>query len=681
MILVAIFAYLFQFYWVYIPALLDYIKYPLPGPYQEMIWSSPTPSRSNSKLNENQPPNIVIILTDDLGFNDISFYSGGFGHGRITTPHIDSIGNDGIAFTQAYAGHATCAPSRASLLTGKYPTRVGYEYTPSSSWGAWVLGKFMNNGPLKGIYHSENAKNDSERFSFPLNHQLIPEALRQYGYNSIQLGKWHNGYDAISSPINRGFNETLGFNLISSYLPVNDPNSMNCYFEDTFDRLIWSNVRYGVKANNGKYFEPNGEYLTDYLAKEATKAIEANKENPFFLYVALSSIHTPLQSLKSDYDKCVDIFTRTSTHTGADEGNTATGTPTNMKDHNLFEHSHPFLPFDSGSDLHCNCVYGGMILALDRAVGTILNSLETNHLSDNTIVIFTSDNGGTSVANQRHINFPFRGWKATFFEGGLRVPLLMKWPKYLPKYSMNSDDIVSHVDIFPTLLHAAAATTTPSPPSPATAARDEASESDMSASVADVTSGDETTTSTATTTATTVPSVNDDFDGVSWLPHILSSPLFSNSNSHRNSPLSHKDSKYCETNSKTHDTLFWRSGHYSSLRYCQWKYQISSNPSKVWLYDLVNDPQETLNLATLVREDKEGREDKNKDEDGEGKRSSIYSMAFLKEVLEELRQRLEFEDRRQVKPLWDSLSETPVLVDKIFKERYVEGDEYVYWPN
>ena len=279
-------------------------------------------------------PNIVIILTDDLGFNDISFYSGGYGHGRITTPHIDSIGNDGIAFTQAYAGHATCAPSRASLLTGKYPTRVGYEYTPSSSWGAWVLGNFMNNGLLKGIYHSENAKDDSEAFSFPLNHQLIPEALNEYGYNSIQLGKWHNGYDAISSPINRGFNQTLGFNLISSYLPVNDPNSMNCYSEDTFDRLIWANVRYGVKANNGKYFQPN-EYLTDYLANEAAKAIEVNKENPFFLYVALSSIHTPLQSLKSDYQTCLDIFAKT------DDSSSTTSSSS----------SH-FPSFESGSDLH-----------------------------------------------------------------------------------------------------------------------------------------------------------------------------------------------------------------------------------------------------------------------------------------------------------------------------------------
>jgi arylsulfatase A-like enzyme len=576
----AILSQLFFRYWVYIPALIDYVNYPLPEPNKEMIWKKPPeiPDRSQDKR-----PNIVIILADDLGFNDISFYSGGFGHGRVRTPSIDSIGNDGIAFTQAYAGHATCAPSRASLLTGKYPTRVGYEYTPSSSWTAWVLGKFMNNGPLKGIYHEKNAKNDSERFSFPLNHQLIPEALSEYGYNSIQFGKWHNGYDAISAPINRGFNQSLGFNLISSYLPVNHPDSMNCYAEDTFDRLIWANVRYGVKADNGKYFRPKG-YLTDYIAEEATKAIEINKNNPFFLYVAMTSIHTPLQSLRSDYEICQHRLVKET------------------------KEKESISDFDSGSDLHCNSVYGGMILALDRAVGTILNALEKNNLSDNTIVIFTSDNGGTSVVNQRHINYPFRGWKATFFDGGLRVPLLMKWPKYIPKYQMNSD-IVSHIDLFPTLLQAAGATTTPN-----------------------------------------------GLDGVSVLPYILPDSFPHQKSRNTDDTGTQTDSQYCQSNSQIHKTLFWRSGHYLSLRHCQWKYQISLNPKKRWLYDVTSDPQEKNNLA-------------------ESSDETILA------VLDDLAQMLQRENERQVEPLWASLSETPLLVDKIYRESYVEGDEYIYWPN
>ena len=306
-----------------------------------------------------------------------------------------------------------------------------------------------------------------------------------------------------------------------------------------------------------------------------------------------------------------------------------------------------------------------MILALDRAVGTILQSLEKNNLSDNTIVIFTSDNGGTSIVNQRHINFPFRGWKATFYEGGLRVPLLMKWPKYLPKYSMNSEDIVSHVDIFPTLLHAAAATTrnavTTPPATDAAAVVGE--ENDSSA-------GSETLSTSATATPHDGSSQKNDFDGVSWLPHILSSPLFSQ---HHQGKFQEK-SQICQSNSRTHDTLFWRSGHYSSLRYCQWKYQISSNPSKVWLYDLVNDPQEKQNLATVVSE--------SSDETKSTTKKTIANPdPYIQEVLRELSKRLRDEDRKQVKPLWNSLSETPVLVDKIFKESYVEGDEYIYWPN
>ena len=201
------------------------------------------------------------------------------------------------------------------------------------------------------------------------------------------LGKWHLGGTATTRPEARGFDEALAFyDGASMFLPEGHPNVVNSKQEfDPIDKFLWPNLRFGVRYNGSKQFEPD-VYMTDYLGREAVRAIEANKNRPFFMYLSFNAPHTPLQALKSDYDALAGI-----------------------KDHRLR-------------------VYGGMIRALDRNVGLVLDALKAQGLEENTLVIFTSDNGGANYIGLPDINKPFRGWKATFFEGGIHVPFFMKWP-------------------------------------------------------------------------------------------------------------------------------------------------------------------------------------------------------------------------------------------------------------
>jgi arylsulfatase A-like enzyme len=284
--------------------------------------------------------------------------------------------------------------------------------------GAKVLST-IGNGIHSGIYHSENAVGRGyDTMTFPTDTITLPKVLRGAGYRTLHLGKWHLGTVNESRSFNQGFDETLDFNLISLFLPANHPDAVNCRFDqDPLDRFLWGSVRYGIRKNNGAAFRPN-RYMSDYLAEEASQAIIANKNNPFFLYLAMNSVHSPLQALRADYDSLSHIQD------------------------------------------HCSRVYGAMIVALDRAVGKILQTLTEQHLLENTIVIFTSDNGAPNYISQPGLNQPFRGWKATLFEGGVRVPFLMQWPKKIAE-GVRSNAVVSHTDIFATALVAAGLDPTP----------------------------------------------------------------------------------------------------------------------------------------------------------------------------------------------------------------------------
>ncbi|MBI1211816.1 MAG: sulfatase-like hydrolase/transferase [Alphaproteobacteria bacterium] len=405
---------LFQNYWYYLPGIMASIRDPI-QPNQPVVWdkgpaAAPTPAAS-------RPPNIILILADDLGYNDITFNGGGVAGGAVPTPNIDSIGHDGVDLSESYAGNATCAPSRAAILTGRYATRFGFEFTPVPVQFSRLVGHTQT-GIHPPIYHQEVEADVPEmaQMTVPTSEITLPQLLKTVGYHTIAFGKWHLGETAQTRPEARGFDEYLGFLAgASMYFPAGDPRAEESRQDfDPIDKFLWANLPYAVVNNSGPHRFAPSEYMTDYLADETVKAIGANKNRPFFMYVAFNAPHTPLQALKSDYDALPQI-----------------------QNHRLR-------------------VYAAMIRALDRGVGKILDAVKANGLDDNTLIFFTSDNGGANYIGLPDINKPFRGWKMTFFEGGIRVPFFIKWPAKITKGDMYSG-AVGHVDIFATAAAAAGA--------------------------------------------------------------------------------------------------------------------------------------------------------------------------------------------------------------------------------
>ncbi|MEO6215430.1 MAG: sulfatase-like hydrolase/transferase [Sphingomonas sp.] len=359
---------------------------------------------------DKRPPNIVLIVADDLGYNDISFNGGGVAGGLLKTPNIDAIGHGGVSFPDGYAGNATCAPSRAALMTGRYPTRFGFEFTPTDTRFARTIAGFPSDWEHRTILDEDAAANDppSDSKGVPASELTIAELLRTKGYHTLHLGKWHLGGAKGMRPEQQGFDESLGFIIGGQmFLPENDPNVENSKQDfDPIDKYIWANLPFSVQYNGGAHFRP-ARYMTDYLTDQAVGTIKANRNRPFFLYLAYNAPHTPLQALKADYDALPQI---------AD---------------------------------HRTRVYAAMIRALDRGVGRVTAELKAQGLDNNTLVIFTSDNGGAHYIGLTGINRPYRGWKATFFEGGMKVPFFMRWPAQIKPATIVSGP-VSHFDIFAT---------------------------------------------------------------------------------------------------------------------------------------------------------------------------------------------------------------------------------------
>ena len=372
------------------------------GPNQEIVWQQGPETRSDDR------PNIIVIVADDLGINDMTDYDDLDPSGTMDTPNIDFIANSGIKFKNAYSGSATCAPSRGMIVTGRYATSTGYEFTPVPDGMARAINLF---NPEETRYMAESVESNPlfDNQGLPAEEITFAETLKDAGYYTAHIGKWHLGRGPVFAPLSQGFDESL---MMASglFLPEDDPNVVNAYLPwDPIDKFLWAILDYAASFNESSerdnWFEPKG-YLTDYYTDEALKVIEANKNRPFFLYLAHWGVHTPLQALKSDYDKLTHI------------------------------------------DNHIERVYAAMIMSLDRSVGRIVESLEANGLSENTWIIFTSDNGGANYIGLRYINSPYRGWKLTLFEGGIKVPLIF-W-----KDGIASQEVAQramHIDIMPTI--------------------------------------------------------------------------------------------------------------------------------------------------------------------------------------------------------------------------------------
>lgn len=348
---------------------------------------------SQARSASHRKPNIVFVLIDDMGWTD----AGCCGSRYFDTPNIDRLARQGMRFTDAYAACAVCSPTRAAVMTGRYPARLGIT--------DWIRSRFQG-GTIPADKKNPTGYDFEGRPDIPLltptnalwlEHEEITlaEALKPAGYVSCHVGKWHLGADAWY-PDQQGFDYNIGG------CDFGQPPS---YYDPYYRRGQGSIPTLPPRKE--------GEYLTDREADEAVAFIRDHADRPFFLYLAHYAVHTPLQARQDLFDK---YKTKPTTH-------------------------------------QKNPIYGAMVENVDQALGKVLDVLDELRLSENTLVIFTSDNGGLLGPTS---NIPLRAGKGYPYEGGIREPLIIRWPGVVEPGSTCSVPVCS-VDFFPTICQAAAA--------------------------------------------------------------------------------------------------------------------------------------------------------------------------------------------------------------------------------
>lgn len=363
-------------------------------PFLFLVLISSYYQEANGKKIIEKPVNFIIIHVDDLGWTDLS----SFGSEFYKTPSIDRLASEGMKFTQAYAAASICSPSRAAMMTGMYPARVGVT--------DWIRAKFQGGIiAVDGRNPEGFDQNEGKSLLTPQNYlyldteyKTVSEILKQEGYISCHIGKWHLGQQ-------NHFPERRGFNFNIGGTDLGQPPS---YFDP-----------YQPPTQNEDYQIPNltsrfpGEYLTDREGDEAVMFIRGHKDEKFVLHWAPYAVHTPLQGKEELVKKYTEI------------------PKTN----------------------HTNPVYAAMIESLDENVGKILALLDELGLTENTVVIFTSDNGGLIGRENNRVtdNFPLRSGKGYPYEGGLRVPTIIRWPSVIKAGSVSEIQIIS-MDYLPTIL-------------------------------------------------------------------------------------------------------------------------------------------------------------------------------------------------------------------------------------
>lgn len=341
---------------------------------------------------EKKQPNFVFILVDDLGWADVKC---NFPESFYDTPNIDKLAENGVRFTNAYSANPVCSPTRAALMTGKHPNRVGIT--------DWIPGSDPKNRPLLGT---------KDRDELALEEITLAEKLKEKGYKTGFIGKWHLGNEGYF-PENQGFDINIGGHHKGSppggyYSPYKNP-----------------------KLPDG----PEGEYLTDRLTTESIKFIAENKENPFFLYLAFYTVHTPIQAAKKHLEKY------------------------EAKREKLKLEEVPHKKEGDGwtKMVQENAAFASMVAAMDENVGKVLAALKEQGLDKNTWVIFTSDNGGLSTLTRKNAptnNGPLRAGKGWCYEGGIRVPLIITGPDIIEQGRVEEQPAIS-MDYFTTILNLA----------------------------------------------------------------------------------------------------------------------------------------------------------------------------------------------------------------------------------
>ncbi len=371
-----------------------------------MIASVPLISCQNSGKQETSNPNILLILIDDLGYSDLGCYGSRF----YETPNIDKLASQGIKFTNAYSASPVSSPTRASIMTGKYPVNTGIT--------EWIPGRQATD------YGASYDKLLPMPFKLQLDLEelTIPEMLKSKGYTTMISGKWHLGEDPLFWPENQGFDINKGGYKAGQ--PFVTPTS-NGYFSP------YGNPR----LDDG----PVGEYLTDRQTDEAIKFIESNKDKPFFVFLSYYAVHTPMQALEPHIRK----FSQKADSMGLSKINPFTRDKYWIR---------PSMPDDFRERIiQSNPVYAAMIWSVDENIGRVLAKLNELNIDKKTVVIITSDNGGlaTSVGSPT-CNAPLRAGKGWLYEGGIRVPMILKYPG-LETSKKVIDWPLSSIDIYPTI--------------------------------------------------------------------------------------------------------------------------------------------------------------------------------------------------------------------------------------
>ena len=352
-------------------------------------------------------PNVIFIVADDLGYGELGSYGGK----EIPTPHIDGLAQAGVRFTQGYVTASFCAPSRAALLTGRYQARFGFE----------------NN--------AIGAANSDPRIGLPVTERTIADHLRAAGYATGLVGKWHQGGTAPFHPLRRGFDEFFGFlHEGHYYVPhpgagvttwlrrVALPDGGKGRWVSPEGRVVWTthmgNKEPDYNADNPilRDSQPVNETdnLTTAFTREACDFIRRHQSQPFFLYLAYNAVHSPLQGADRSMEK--------------------------------FRHI---------ADIHRR-IFAAMLSDLDEGVGKVLAALRETGRERDTLVVFLSDNGG-ATRELTSSNAPLRGEKGQVYEGGLRVPFILRWPARLPAGRVVDTPVIS-LDLTATALAAAQAT-------------------------------------------------------------------------------------------------------------------------------------------------------------------------------------------------------------------------------
>jgi len=389
---------------------------------------------AENKVPEKDKLNVVFFLVDDLGWTDVGYNGSSF----YETPNIDQFATEGVRFTNAYAACHVCSPTRASIMTGKYPATLHLT--------DWLPGR--REFPFQKFLNADINQH------LPFEEITIAEALKEHGYTTAIFGKWHLGEDP-SGPLQHGFEMHI-------------PEKWN---------KGWPKAGYHAPFKLEGLEDSEGDYLTDRLTDEALKYIEKNKDTPFFLYLSHFAVHDPIEGRPDLVEKYEDKLKQIQPQQGAPfilEGNPDDDNPLTREDLNrLIEESdyveHKVLPNRTVKikQFQDNVQFAGMVESVDESLGRVLSKLEELGLEDNTIVIFFSDNGGMSAANfgnpERVIpesqldkaystsNLPLRGAKGWLYEGGIREPMIVKWPSRGKQGTVCEVPVIS-TDFFPSIL-------------------------------------------------------------------------------------------------------------------------------------------------------------------------------------------------------------------------------------